>query len=107
MGAMKLKHQPLPDDPQAWADLLSEQAHVIEKKSAVIAEQKQRIAILEEYLRLEKQKRFGASSEKNSDQGELFNELELAAGEPDDDDVEMDDTTVSAPKKTGRKPLSK
>jgi transposase len=111
MGAMKLKPQSPPDAPQTWADLLAEQADIIAKKSEVIAEQKKRIALLEEYLRLERHKRFGASSEKNLDQGELFNEVELAASESDDDDAEIDDKTasepVSAPKKTGRKPLSK
>ncbi len=50
---------------------------VIEKKSSVIEEQKQRIEVLEEYLRLERARRFGPSSEKNSAQAEiLFDEAE-------------------------------
>jgi hypothetical protein len=50
---------------------------IIEKKSAVIEQLKQRIQRLEDYLRLEKARRFGPSSEKNSNQLELlFNEAE-------------------------------
>lgn len=57
--------------------LIDEKAQIIDKKADVIGAQKKRIAILEEYLRLANQKRFGASSEKNLYQGELFNEAEL------------------------------
>ena len=49
---------------------------LIEKKSHVISEQKKRIALLEEYLRLEKCRHYGASSEKSPNQEELFNEAE-------------------------------
>ena len=50
---------------------------VIEKKSSVIEEQKKRIEILEEYLRLERSRRFGASSEQNPHQEPfLFDEAE-------------------------------
>jgi len=44
----------------------------------VIELQDKRIKILEDYLRLAKQKQFGSSSEKHPGQGELFNEAELA-----------------------------
>jgi transposase len=47
----------------------------------IILQQAQRIATLEEFIRLEKQQRYGASSEKSSDQGELFNEAEAIVGE--------------------------
>ena len=57
--------------------LLDEKAQIIDKKADVIGAQKKRIAILEEYLRLANQKRFGASSEKNLFQGELFNDCLL------------------------------
>ena len=106
----------LPDSPSEWADLLTEQAvviaeksDVIDQKSRVIAEQKKRIEVLEEYLRLERHKRFGASSEKNPDQGEIFNEAELATCEPDDDsatDVDAAAEPIKAKRKPGRKPLS-
>ena len=56
--------------------------------------------------------RFGASSEKNSQQGELFNEAELAACETPDEPVEPAPEAgpaeaVSDPKPRGRKPLPK
>ncbi len=83
------------------AALLAEKEQVIEHKSDVISEQKKRIAILEEALRLSKVKRFGPTSEQSS-QGNLFNEAEV--------DVELScvDETQSTPakKKPGRKPFS-
>lgn len=84
---------------------------IIDQKSEVIAQQKKRIAALEEYLRLERARRFGASSEKYAGQQEmLFNDVET------EDDIapamqaleelkEIDET--SSPKKRGRKGLSK
>jgi transposase len=82
---------------------------VIEKKSSVIEEQKQRIEVLEEYLRLERARRFGPSSEKNSAQAEiLFDEAEAL------EDISAATTALEAlqeqtgtPKKRGRKGLSK
>ena len=57
--------------------LLSEKDDIIEQKTDVIAEQKKRIAMLEEHLRLANSKRFGASSEQTPpEQGNLFNEAE-------------------------------
>ena len=43
---------------------LLEKDDIIQKKSIVIEEQKKRIAILEEYLRLERARLYGHSSEK-------------------------------------------
>ena len=75
---------------------------LIEKKSHVISEQKKRIALLEEYLRLEKCRHYGASSEKSSDQEELFNEAEQLVGE-----AEQAETEKPAKKHAGgRKGLS-
>lgn len=48
--------------------LLLQKEQIIEKKSEVISEQKKRIAILEEALRLSKIKRFAPSSEKSNQQ---------------------------------------
>lgn len=84
---------------------------MLDAKSQVIDAQKKRIAVLEEYLRLARQKQFGRSSEKHPGQGEIFNEAELAACEADDD-VEEEQVATTEPvekpaKKTGRKPLSK
>jgi transposase len=82
---------------------------VIDKKSSVIEEQKQRIAILEEYLRLERARRFGPTSEKYAGQAELlFDEAEA---------IEQESSATAAleelqeqhgiQKKRGRKGLSK
>lgn len=91
--------------------LLSEKDNIIDKKTDVIAAQKHRIEILEEYLRLAKSKRFGSSSEQTSpeqtspEQGNLFNEAEdLADPEPE---VPESPSTDASNKKTGRKPFAK
>ena len=56
--------------------VIEDRDHLIEQKSQVIDQQKNRIAQLEAYLRLEKSRRYGHSSEAHSGQGELFNEAE-------------------------------
>lgn len=101
-----------PDKPHEWSSLVADQAaelvqksEVIEQKSQVIAEQKRRIELLEEYLRLERHKRFGASSEKSPDQGEFFNEAEVAADEAPEPEAAAE--PGKAKRKPGRKPLSK
>lgn len=87
--------------------LLEQQNQVITKKTSVIEEQKKRIAILEEYLRLERAKRFGPSSEKNPNQGELFNEAEDACGaEPEEETVSNSEDAPTTKKSGGRKGLS-
>ena len=71
----------------------------------MLLEKEQRIAVLEEQLRLLMHKRFGASSERASDdQLGLFNEAEATAETPAGDDTE---TTVPEHKrkKPGRRPL--
>ena len=75
---------------------------IIDKKSHVISEQKKRIALLEEYLRLEKCRHYGASSEKNPNQGELFNEAEQIVDEAEQADIEQPAQKRSG----GRKGLS-
>ena len=82
-------------------DDLESKVEIIEKKSDVIDTQKRRIAILEEYLRLARQKRFGASSEKNLLQLELFNEAELLAD--GQSDVSGETETEEAPEKDSGK----
>jgi transposase len=86
--------------------LLSEKDEIIDKKSDVIADQKQRIKILEEYLRLASSKRFGSSSEQMSaEQGNLFNEAEVLS-EPEQEELPL---TKENDRKfnTGRKPFAK
>ena len=75
---------------------------IIDKKSHVISEQKKRIALLEEYLRLEKSRHYGTRSEKSPNQGELFNEAEQIV-----DEAELADIEKPAKKRSGgRKGLS-
>lgn len=89
--------------------LIHQQSDIIDKKSGIIAAQKKRIAILEDYLRLERARLYGRSSEKNPGQGEIFNEAELLGCTSDDDDevIEAEQTPSKASSKGGRKGLSK
>ena len=95
---------------------IEEKSRIIEQKSAVIEQQKQRIAALEEYLRLSRAQRFGPSSEKNPDQQEMvFNSAEAMA---DDEQAQAEEaaqqaleelqslTDTTPAKKRGRKSLS-
>ena len=86
--------------------LIVQQSVIIEKKSDIITEQKQRIAILEEYLRLERSRLYGCSSEKNPAQGEIFNEAEVEADTEENVSAETN-TEASKKKGGGRKGLSK
>ena len=93
----------------------------LSEKDGLIAELSKRVALLEEMVRLHKQKRFGASSEKSPDQQEMFNEAELTdaaehyLSEQDLSEQEAapaQETMAPAPqdktnKKAGRKPLPK
>lgn len=84
--------------------LLATKDETINKKNDVISSQQQRIAFLEEALRLEKVRRFGSSSEKQPGQGELFNEAELVA-EDSEYSLPVDDQPPTN-KRRGRKGLS-
>jgi len=83
--------------------LIEDREQLIEQKTHVIDEQKRRIAQLEEYLRLEKSRHYGPSSEKHPGQGELFNEAEQLA-----DEVKLSQSPEKPVKKSkaGRKGLS-
>jgi len=92
----KQQHTPLPDDPKAL--------------KIIIAEQARRIAALEEYVLLDKIRKYGASSEKSPDQREMFNEAELSVvAEKYLTENEQEKSEVTATgerkKKPGRKPL--
>lgn len=74
--------------------LLAEKERQLDNKDHIIREQQKRIALIEEYLRLAKVQRFGASSEKLPFQADIFDEaeLEVALGDleaqlPDDEEV--------------------
>lgn len=88
--------------------VILEKDDIIDKKNVVITEQKKRIAILEEYLRLERARLYGRSSEKTSTQGEIFNEAELADCATESDDEEPSEQEPPKPRSNhkGRKPLS-
>ncbi len=80
------------------------------EKDIIIASKEQRIIILEEYVRLQKLKKFGASTEKSLSQQEMFNEAELSV-EAEQILVEQEACRTAkvvntSPRKTsGRKPL--
>jgi len=82
---------------------LTAKDHLIEQKSHVIDQQKKRISQLEDYLRLEKSRRYGSSSEAHPGQGELFNEVEQIVAEDEDLKAEKNPVKKS---KVGRKGLS-
>lgn len=88
---------------------LLEKDDIIQKKSQVIEEQKKRITLLEEYLRLERARLYGRSSEKSGSQGEIFNEAELVdcAIQPDEDEPEQPEPDSNSRKhRKGRQPFS-
>ena len=101
-----LESQSVSPDVVDFEKIILEQNFVIDKKTEVIKSQQKRIAILEENLRLNRANQFGRSSEKNSDQGEFFDEVETLAEETEDD--QLSETTPSKKKSNaGRKGLSK
>ena len=80
------------------------------EKEQIIADKDRRIALLEEFVRLEKLRRFAASSEKAFiPQQELFNEAELVVAAEEAALTELEATpkpaSSAATKKAGRKPL--
>lgn len=85
--------------------LLLQKEQIIEKKSEVISEQKKRIAILEEALRLSKIKRFAPSSEKSNQQS-LFDEAEVCAEQAVGDELNNEPEKPAKKNQTGRKPFS-
>lgn len=103
--AQNLQAERTAPDLEALISIIEEQDSVIDQKSLVITEQKKRIAMLEEYLRLERARLYGRSTEKDSAQGEIFNEAELT--DSDDDQVEPEPTDSKKASNKGRKPLSK
>lgn len=100
-------------------DLLAAKDTLIGKKDRIIDAKDRIIKAMEESLRLQKLRRFGASSEKSVDQQELFNEAELEVVAEEglaelDDAVATDSTDDSTPSSSartntsrprGRKPL--
>ena len=104
---MKSAIQANKDQDVTAQEIILKQQAIIDKKSLVIQQQSVRILMLEEFLRLEKQKRFGPSSEKFPGQGELFNEVELASS-ADEQTAIGSEAPLATPQKTkpGRKGFS-
>ncbi len=98
---MAVKH--LSDDATALKKIIAEQQLNLNSKD-------QHIALLEEYIRLQRQRLFGVSSEKAPGQAELFDEAELlgdedAAPEAEAVPSQNPQTGHSSKKTRGRKPL--
>ena len=72
-----------------------------------VDEMAEKLKWYEEQFRLLKHHRFGASSEKTSDQMDLFNEAESVLDLLGLDEAEAEETIFYQRKKPGRKPLSK
>ncbi len=106
MMTMKSARQTHQNTQKTEQDIILEQQQIIESKIAVIAAQDKRIKMLEDYLRLAKQKLFGCSSEKNPAQGEMFNEAELVAETFETVSDEEASSNNKTHKKRGRKGFS-
>ena len=72
-----------------------------------VDEMTEKLKWYEEQFRLLKHHRFGASSEKRSDQMDLFNEAESILDSLGLDEEKIEETLTYQRKKPGRKPLSK
>jgi len=99
----------LPEDIESLRDLAFRQLEQNAQQLDQITEQSERIAFLEEYVRLLKHQRFGRSSEKgHKNQLGLFNEAECAADAFEVEEAEADET-VAVPahvrRKSGRRPI--
>ena len=76
----------LPDDASSLKKIIADQqSKLVDRDRRIGARQhqaqEQRIAVLEEYIRLQRHRQFGASSEKSPGQAELFDEAELLGEE--------------------------
>lgn len=99
----------LPEDIESLRDLAFRQLEQNAQQLDQITEQSERIAFLEEYVRLLKHQRFGRSSEKShKNQLGLFNEAECAADAFEVEEAEADET-IAVPahvrRKSGRRPI--
>lgn len=98
---IKQTAESLSDDVNSLKSALSEKDRIIEKMAL-------RIALLEEYNRLEKLRRFTSNSEKSANQQEMFNEAEFTEAIEEvltEAEEKTDQSTKSVKKKPGRKPL--
>jgi hypothetical protein len=70
-----------PDEACSLQEIIIDQQLQLDQQAQKMSVQEQRIAILEEYIRLQHHRQFGSRSEKAPGQGELFDEAELLAEE--------------------------
>ncbi len=87
--------------PRDLAATVPELLQVIEQKDQLIAQQQKLLALLEEQLRLARQRRFGSSSEKQAHQGDFFDEAELEAA-LSDIEAQLPDEAPSKPRRKRR-----
>lgn len=107
-------------EQKTQADIIAELQRALAQKEKLLIqstksllEKDQRIAILEEIIRLEKMRGFGSTSEKTTDQQDMFNEAEL--GEAHDEIMSEDEqlkdtqdkTQTTVKPKRGRQALPK
>jgi len=89
---------PPPTVPEVL-QILAQKDRALEDQRHLIAEQQKLLKLLEEQLRLARQRRFGASSEKLPFQGDIFDEAEL--------EVALSDVEAQLPEETPTKPPRK
>ncbi len=82
--------------------LIADHEKVITDHAHIIAEQQKLLKLMEEQLRLAKQKRFGSSSEKLPFQGDFFDEAELEVA-LNEIEAQLQDADEGAPAKPPRK----
>jgi len=80
-------------------EALEQKDHTIHEQHHIIHEQKKLLKLLEEKLRLSRLKRFGASSEKLSFQGDFFDEAELEVAFSELEAQLPEDTSPKRPRK--------
>ena len=97
---MKSLPAPLPTD----TSILHKMVHDYQ---LTVDQMQEKISWNEEQFRLFQQRQFGASSEKLSDQMDLFNEAESILDTLDREEDEHEKTISYQRKKPGRKPLPK
>ena len=103
--------QALPDDPVALKSLLTDLLEQLNRREEQLTNERQKVELLQEQIRLLLHKRFGASSERDlhSGQQSLFNEAETEAdvesAVDETDDTDVVEVAAHTKKKPGRKPL--
>ena len=98
-----------PDEASSLQEIIVSLQLKLDQQAQEISTHQQRIAILEEYLRLQRHRQFGSRSEKAPGQAELFDEAELLTEEDalpaEEEAVSEKSPSKSAQKPRGRKPL--